>query len=188
MIGEDQPVDSLDAANSPKSRSAVVYEGLGTILGNLLSLELLLRVFLYEALGEEERLGPKSAHLQTVKVDEWVPKSHLNDYSHLRHLIDEANRELEKRARRESVDRSLADLRDDLVHCRVFVGTDASGPFRLVKFARPQKDAVQVIVSTDLTARWFQYQAERTRRAAIGLEVVVGFLFPGAVSRALGPH
>jgi hypothetical protein len=186
ISGKDRVFDAPNCEKPTESHSDIVCQGLGTIVGNLLSLELLLRIFLQETSAGQRQPGPKLVRLESVQAGEWVPEDYLTNYSPLRPLIAKVNKELETRRRRESVDPSLADLRDALAHGRVFLGAYPAGLFRLVKFSEPKNHRVQVAVCSELTDGWLESQIQRTQEASINLEVVLAILFPGAVSRALG--
>jgi len=163
-----------------ESRFRVYYPALGSIVGNLLTLEFALRFFLHEILGEERQPSCKPVQLVRVCKGEWIPWNHLTNHSTLNRLIGEANKKLEELNRPERVDLSLVQLRDALAHGRVFSGVGPNGPYRLLKFSRPRKEdgMVQVEVSIELTEEWLQSQVHQTAEAFNKIETVRQSLHP----------
>jgi hypothetical protein len=87
-------------------------------MGNLLSLEFLLRVFL-QSLPTARPIGiPYGTDLYSYPVGTEVPESELTSYDTLGKLIDKYNRQVKARGY-EEIDRTLIEIRDALAHGRV---------------------------------------------------------------------
>jgi len=189
----------------PEEAGFGVYTvALGSIVGNLLTLEFALRFFLHKALGEEQPV-----QLMSVRRKELLPSNHLTNDSSLQYLIREANRKLRQLNQPERIDPSLVDLRDSLAHGRVFSGVGPQGPYRLLRFSRPprpsatrvlvrigtyclvkkvspplreDRDAVQVLVCDELTEEWFQSKVQQTAEAVNKIQKVLQSLYPDQAS------
>lgn len=146
--------------------------GLGMILGNLQSLEFVLRVFLRE---DEERA--RCAHGEPplaivnygqLKVGEWVGEDAFTNYDQLRDLIDKYNARIASVAPSLRIDPCVVDLRDALAHGRVSAHAP-SEPMSLLKFGKPRKkpgdpnrNEVQVTFVATMNTMWFKKQTART--------------------------
>lgn len=133
-------------------------KAIGKIIANLLSIEFVLRLFLYES------VGPKHAqmNLWDLKVGDKVPENPITNYHPLGKLIDKVNQELERRGVPDRVDTRLVDLRDALAHGRV-LANQPEGPFRLFKFSQPDSaKLVEVEFAVDLSQDWLDEQIKQT--------------------------
>lgn len=139
-------------------------QGLGKVLTNLLSLEVCLRLFLYDLQGLKRPTGgstPPQHDFTNPTLGAWVPLTPLTSYETLGKLIRKVNSSLEERGREDRIDPSLVDLRDALAHGRV-LSLKPEGPMRLVKFSKPCGDQVKVVASVELTQEWLKQQTQRT--------------------------
>jgi hypothetical protein len=84
--------------------------GLGKIIGNLYSLELLLRIFLCEANGENLEFPDSPTGT--------VQETHLTNYMTLGELINAYNSKLAPPEKSFLVDRSVVKIRDAIAHGR----------------------------------------------------------------------
>jgi hypothetical protein len=131
---------------------------LGKLVGNLMSLETLLRSAIHAATGA----APTRA-LDTFNVGDQVPADALTNYNALGQNIDAYNAFapipdwIDKQA--------IVDVRDAIAHGRVMT-TDPTVPLTLAKFSRPD-GAGMVTVTTKLTldAAWFSSQMTLVRDA-----------------------
>jgi len=164
----------------PPEESGFDYLALGSIVGNLLTLEFALRFFLHETLGEERQPDSKPVQLACVCKGQRIPCNHLTNYSALGCLIKEANKKLGELDRPERVDPSLVHLRDAIAHGRVFSNVHPTGPYRLLKFSSPRKDdgMVQVEVSIELNQEWWRSQVQQTAEAVNKMQKVLLSLYP----------
>jgi hypothetical protein len=118
------------------------YEGVGRIVGNLQSLELVLRLFLYEEKAEEGQLPQPG--------DTTVRETWLTNYKSLGEVVSAYNAKLTKdEMPRFVVDNTVVAVRDALAHGRV-VSLKPSPPFTLFKFVKPRKGIVPIESADEL--------------------------------------
>jgi len=102
--------------------------GVGKIVGNLLALERLIRIFLCRAAGEKLEYPTEST--------EQLPETHLTNYDALGDLIDEHNAGLSEAEHEYRVDSAVVEVRDALAHGRAS-SKHQGFPLTLCKFGRP---------------------------------------------------
>jgi hypothetical protein len=123
-------------------------EGLGKVIGNLLTLELMLRVFLCEAAGENlDYPNPGDTH---------VDETHLTNRKSLKPIIVEYNSGLNLTERQQyAVDLSVVEIRDALAHGRI-ASSVAAFPATLYKFGDKDQSGKLVVERVDvLDKKWF---------------------------------
>jgi len=157
MTGEN-PRDQL----SPADKYAL---GLGRLIGNLLSLEYMLRIYLVdeELGGDFERKFPQYGRLHELQVGEKMPRNAFTEWDDLSDLIQEYNRRVRNVSLQELViDCSVVNLRHALVHGRVSSHT-FEGPPSLLKFTKPTKEDDHVFVECNysLTSDWISEQTKK---------------------------
>jgi len=135
---------------------------LGKLLGNLQSLELALRSFLYPNADPPHNPAPAGVSLLAPAVSETLPENAFTDWSSLGQLIDRYNRIVKTVDPTLLIDRSVVDLRDMLAHGRLSAASP-SPPLRLVKFDRPSRGKVRVTASEELTLTWLTGNVTRVR-------------------------
>jgi hypothetical protein len=131
--------------------------GLGKIVSNLQSLELLLRVFLCDA-NKEHFTIPNA---ETASV----PKNYLTNYDPLGRLIDKYNARLSARERPQfEVDRSLVNVRDAIAHGRLCSPVEGF-PLTLYKFGKPDEKTGSVPVEAVISVsdEWLKTNVNLTR-------------------------
>ena len=112
---------------------------LGKVIGNLHSLELMLRLFLHNV--ELKRYGspPPEVSLDEIKVGDFIQENYFVNYDSLGDLVNKYNDIITSRGSSElSVDETTVKLRDAFAHGRV-LGSQPSPPFKLYKFGRPSR-------------------------------------------------
>jgi hypothetical protein len=119
--------------------------GLGKIIGNLHSLEFLLRIFLCEANGEnfEFPIGPT----------ETVPETHLTNYMSLGGLITIYNSTLALTEKTFSVDCKIVKVRDAIAHGRL-TSLSTTFPLTLYKFGKPRAGVVITELVEVISEKW----------------------------------
>lgn len=133
---------------------------LGRIVGNLQSLEILLRAYLY-AMGDPPHAPlPAGKTLDSLLVNDTVGVNALTDFSSLGKLIERYNRCVETTHPHLKVDSSIVDLRDAFAHGRVSA-PDPTSDLSLVKFDQPSGGTTKVTFSKKLTEQWLSTQASR---------------------------
>ena len=124
---------------------------LGRVVGNLQGLELVLRLFLCEALKESVDV-PKAG---TTAVKE----THLTNWASLRMLVDEYNGQLTEAESRHRVDDRVVGVRNALAHGRL-LSRSPDPPVTLYRFGQPKDGTVPYVGETTLTEEWFRENAE----------------------------
>ncbi len=130
---------------------------IGKIHINLLSLEFVLRLFLYEI----EKSKNSIFNLDNLIPGTLIEENPITNFDSLGDLIKKVNQQLVKLGIDENVDTTLVKLRDDLVHGRITSLTPI-GHYTLLKFSPPKQGMVQVTTNIDLTPQWLAEQIERT--------------------------
>lgn len=134
---------------------------LGKLVGNLQTLEFLLRAFLHEQpsavplcipYGEDIFAGPEGTS---------VPLNDFTNWDSLGELIEKANQAFAHSCV-QPIDTSIVRLRDAIAHGRVSAPV-AAEHLRLVKFGKPKNGQVIVEFNVELSEAWF---AEQTTRLA----------------------
>lgn len=133
---------------------ASYLHGVGRIIGNLHSLELLLRVFLCEA-NREIIMFPTSSGIH-------VPETHLTNYMSLRKLIQKYNLNLTLAERKFFVDTDVVTVRDALAHGRL-TSLSPSLPLTLHKFGLPVDGRVLVEIAETISTEWLESKRELLR-------------------------
>lgn len=136
---------------------------LGGLIGNLQSLEFLLRIALSKLPGARGRGVLSGQDFYLSPVDSFLPENDLTSYDSLGELISKFNKEMDKQGKLK-IDESLVAIRDALAHGRV----SASAPdetLRLLKFDKPQDGRVRVVFNEELSEAWFMRHKNRVRDA-----------------------
>jgi hypothetical protein len=110
---------------------------LGKVIGNLHSLEMLLRLFLHNVDSERYGFTPPEVNLDKIKAGDIVGENYLSNYDSLGKLVHRYNKLVDsKNATELRVDEVVIELRDALGHGRI-LGQQPAPPFRLYRFGRP---------------------------------------------------
>lgn len=126
--------------------------GLGSLMANLQSLELLLRAFLVKTSGDEEADGRR---LIGKGVGDTVPEDPFTNYDSLGQLIGKYNAQVADPEL--SVSEDVVEIRDALAHGRIS-GWSPAFPLQLLRFSRPQSGTVKITQLVTLTEEWFAEQ------------------------------
>jgi hypothetical protein len=121
---------------------------LGRLHSNLLSLEMLLRVFLVDRAPVELQL-PRCINLLALKPGDRLPENPITDWSSLRQLITKYNALVETALQ---VSASLADIRDAFAHGRVLSADSDASDLHLIRFKKPSHGTV-VVEAVDVLTR-----------------------------------
>ncbi len=133
---------------------------LGRIIGNLQSLELLLRAYLY-AMGDPPHTPLHAGKsFDSLAVGDTVGVNALTDFSSLGELIERYNTRIQTTHPHLVVDDSIVDLRDALAHGRVSA-PDPTNDLSLLKFSKPSGGTTRVTFLQKLTDQWSKTQASR---------------------------
>jgi hypothetical protein len=139
---------------------------LGKLIGNLSSLELILRVVLHEASDPKTHNWPQGIRLTQLKPGDIVPLNHFTNWQSLTELIVEYNSNDPARGPAPKIDPGIATLRNAFAHGRV-LSDDAGGPLVLFRFKRPARGATEVEIAAVqvLTLEWMIQQQQLVRVA-----------------------
>jgi hypothetical protein len=144
---------------------------LGKVIGNLLSLEYLLRLYLYDrALITPHEPFPKGFKLEATSVGSGVPHNALTSYDSLKQLIKLYNVYVPAQLK---LDESLVNLRDAIAHGRVSAPAK-DAPLKLMKFSDPRRGPITVVISEELSPEWFGEQVKRTHAAILKVAQAAG--------------
>lgn len=127
---------------------------LGSILGNLQSLEFAIRCALY---NHERQLDSslEDFSLQGFKVGDEVPENALTDYSTLRELVIKYNRVIAT-GEEEKLDLGVVWLRDALAHGRISASHPKT-PLNLLKFSKPERGvSIRVTLAEEMSRAWLE--------------------------------
>ena len=141
---------------------------LGKILGNLQALEFLFRAFL---VNEEIKLlssFPQVKYLDKLKEGDIVPLNAFTNQDYLSTLIQKYNNNPKIKSSGLSIDKTLKDTRNAIIHGRVS-SRELQGKLRLLQFGKPKDDQVTVTSSILITDKWLSEQVERIKSALLSV-------------------
>jgi hypothetical protein len=133
---------------------------LGRLVGNLWSLEWMLRNVLYRLEHPPHTSMGQSKPLFTANVGDKLPVNALTSYASLGELIDAYNKTAPV-----PIDLSLVTLRDTLAHGRVLCADPVWANLVLAKMSRPVNGTVAVETFYDMSIDWINSQIARTGEA-----------------------
>lgn len=128
---------------------AAYSTGLGRLVTNLMSLEVMLRAHLARS------VGAGFPAFFTLKAGDEVPLNPMTDYRSLGKLIDAYNASVSAGYRLAKDD--IVGLRDAVAHGRT-VSPEKGGLIQLVKFSPPHGKTVRVEFAATLDEAWFTRQ------------------------------
>jgi hypothetical protein len=128
---------------------------LGKLLGNLQSLEAVLRVYLV-------KIGDKSRPRKTIQHSYWnlrvgdvIEVDEFSNYDSLGKLIRKFNDDIRARDTSLLIDRDMVEIRDVLAHGRIAGEREDTVTLKIVKFGPPSKGKVIVVFSALMDDAWF---------------------------------
>ena len=141
--------------------------GLGKLLANLHSLELLLRIYLINRPGANPAYKYGEDILELPKGSK-LPKSDLTAHTFFSNLVEDFN-DIAKSEKTQAIDEKVIEIRNILVHGCVF-GREPEFPLHIVKFSKPEDGMVTITTNTAMTLEWFDQQHKIIRSA---IEIVL---------------
>jgi len=126
---------------------------LGRILGNLQSLESMLRM----TIGTIDKSRRSANDFSALKVGDRVPADAVTNYDSLGPTIRFYNRLVPAEDRLDVG--ALVTLRDILAHGRI-INVQPTLPLRLVKFGKEENGTVRVEAIVEMTQSWFAEQRQ----------------------------
>jgi hypothetical protein len=136
--------------------------GLGTVFTNLLSLEFLLRLFLYDKRSRPHTSFARGQNLTGLCVGEVLPENAVTAYDSLGKLIGRYNAIAARGVASPKLAENLVSLRDALAHGRLFVPKTGL-PLQLIKFTMPRDGKVRVDFAAALSPEWLVEQNARVQ-------------------------
>ena len=127
---------------------------LGKLLANMLSLEMLLRLYLFY---KEPSTNSGDFQLDAYKVDDIVPTNYLTNTFCLRQLVEKYNTHCNKDFKEFKIDPNLVDTRNALAHGRILSSSPSFSNIRLYNFSR-DGDRVKLSFTTEMKEDWFSRQ------------------------------
>jgi len=140
--------------------------GLGKIIGNLHSLELLLREFLAKTARKVDPSCPPMPSILMLKVGDEIPETPFTNYDDLRTIIRRYNQAIPSSAHALSVDESVVEVRDAVAHGRVLAPVTGTQLY-LFKFSRPSAGKVTVTHAIAVTEEWLAQERARIRKECL---------------------
>lgn len=153
----------MDSQHSEKDNEREVFAcGIGRILGNLQSLELLMRIFLNRTHGDP---GENDIEVDLFDIEEGdrLHETPITNYDSLSQVIENYNNSVETVDESLKVDPSLIRIRDGLAHGRV-IAQERDLPFHLFKFSQSKNRKVEVTHVIEIDEDWLNKQTNRLLR------------------------
>jgi hypothetical protein len=125
---------------------------LGKLLGNLQSLETLLRVYLLKV-GSGDSVVKKP--YWDLVVGDIVDDDEFSNYDTLGKLVEKYNLDIAKRESSLCIDHQLIAVRDLLAHGRIAAAAADTASLKVVKFDKPRGGKAVVSASVLMDDAWF---------------------------------
>ena len=154
-------------------------ENLGRLLTNMLSLEMLLRLYIFNKEG-----GTESHKFKLDSFDEGdeVPNNPLTDPNlTLRPLIEKYNSYCKTNSGELCIDPNLADIRNALVHGRVLSLDPTFSTAKLYNFEKEKEGQIRMTFAVSMTKEWFTKQIKLFLRATINVQKMIKNEFPAII-------
>jgi hypothetical protein len=135
---------------------------LGRLVGNLHSLEAMLRFYLVK-IDAKQKSRPFVPPDKPFVVGAEVPKDAFTNYDTLGTLIKKFNAEAAPTDPSLSVDPAVIDVRDLLAHGRVSAATADEAQLEIVKFDEPMGGQVRVVAVALMDEHWFDEKIRLVR-------------------------
>ena len=139
---------------------------MGKLLVNFQSLEIALRLFLYNDEIASRVSSPQAVNLNAMNAGDIVAENAFTNYDSLSQLIDKYNNHPNIISTGLTIDKTLVDIRDAIAHGRVAGVTPLLvPPLKLMKFDKPKNKSVKVTFSVLLTREWFILEMAKVQDA-----------------------
>jgi hypothetical protein len=148
-----------------------LHKGVGVLIANLKSLEFVLRLFLVEISKKNNPSKPFHYKIHDYEVGEEVNENPFTNYDSLNQVINKVNAILSIENINDKMDLSVVDIRDALAHGRIS-SINPEGPYRLLKFSKPNGGKVKVTMSFDFTLEWVSEQVKKTYSEVMKLKEI----------------
>ncbi len=146
----------------------------GKLMGNILSLEFLLRVFLLKTAGNSDDSFPEWGKFHELKEGDSITLNAFTTDKYFSKVVEKYNKDSRIEKRRLAINDSLVGLRNALAHGMIS-RLNPSPPLRLLHFDRKQ-GIVFVKMNVLLTIQWFNEQIVQVRLAMENVEKAIKLL------------
>ena len=136
---------------------------LGKLVGNLQSLEAMLRLFLAAVAKKQQSLGKVGQPDWNLAVGDVVPEDAFTNYDSLGVLISKYNANIANRDKALVVDAAVVSVRDLIAHGRVAADWPDPAHLRILKFEQPSGGSVKVVASELMSDAWFNVNNDLVR-------------------------
>ncbi|MFH0897006.1 MAG: hypothetical protein V1850_03020, partial [Candidatus Bathyarchaeota archaeon] len=152
----------------------------GRLMGDILSLEFSLRMFLLKNAGNPQYSFPEWDKLPELKEGDSITLNAFTTDKYFSEVVERYNKDSRIENRGLAINDSLVDLRNALAHGLIY-GLNPSPPFRLLHFERHRdkarrEDIVSVKLNSLLTIQWFNEQIVQVRLAMENVEKAIKLL------------
>lgn len=127
---------------------------LGKIIGNLQSLETMLRMFLDRVFTSTSPRLPAGKTYFGLQPGEQVPENAFTNFDTLGQLVAKFNAVVAQRDQGLTIDESVVALRDLLAHGRIAADSPDEARLTILKFAKPERGTVRVTECAMMTDQW----------------------------------
>jgi len=129
---------------------------LGKLIGNLQSLEALLRVYLLKIAQRQTPPASAGPSYWSLSVGDVVAEDAFTNYDSLGALIGKFNADVQSRDATLRVDTAVVPVRDLLAHGRMAADSPDPSRLKIVKFDKPTGGSVKVVASALMDEVWFK--------------------------------
>ncbi len=129
---------------------------LGKLVGNLQSLEALLRVFLVKRGSKRRGVALPHPSFGKLAVGDYVPEDEFTNFDSLGDLIKKYNADVSSLDPSLQVDASVVPLRDLLAHGRIGADVPDEARLTIIKFDKPVGGKVRVMAAALMDDAWFE--------------------------------
>ncbi len=133
---------------------------LGKVIANLSTLELSLRVLLYNKEVKENPSLAIQRNLTALKINDLCTVNAFTNYDTLGELISKYNSLITSIDSALCIDKKVVELRDAFAHGRVLASME-NDTFILLKFSQPKSNSTKVTYAQPLTKEWMAIQIKR---------------------------
>ena len=129
---------------------------LGKLVGNLQSLEVLLRFYHKKIQAKKDPASVYSSDYWELKVGDAIAEDAFSNYDTLGKLVSKFNSQITSRDHSLVVDPAVIDVRDLLAHGRVSAKAADPAELKIIKFGSPSGGKVAVVASSLMSEAWFE--------------------------------
>ena len=151
---------------------------LGRLLTNMLSLEILLRLYLFY---KEPTPDSHKFQLDSLREGDIVSENYFTNTCGLRNLIEKYNTYCKTNFSELKIDPDLADIRNALAHGRVLSLDPNFSKIQLFNFVSEKEDQIRLAFATLMTKDWFQKQIKLFFNAMVNVHKRIKNDFPKVV-------